>query len=493
MPASLTTSTANNATTPFVEVGFASTAYILFCAAIVMLMTPAVGLLYSGLSRSKNSLSIILISCLAYAVVTIQWICFGFSLSFSESGAGFIGTLEYAGFTNVLTQALPLTAAAIPISAFALYQLQFATVTVAIIFGSVAERVRILPSIVFMFIWTTIVYDPVAYWTWGAHGWIRNISCLNTTASGETPCLVGGLDFAGGGPVHMASGAAALAFCIFLGKRKFLGQRELKPHNMINVFIGTALLWFGWFGFNGGSALGATSRAAMATVVTTVAASSGGLVWTLMDFMHTKKFSGVAFCSGVLAGLVGITPAAGFVTPWASIVIGGVAAACCNLAIRIKEVIGYDDALDAFGLHAVGGFAGSILTGLFASKDVALLDGTAIAGGAFINGEWILVGYQLAGSVSILVYSFIVTYILLLLINMIPGMKFRVSDHEESVGLDFSQMGESGYDIVPCVDDKYSNMKTTIEITDGLNTSNATIDDRVAYTVLPTHTVPEKA
>ncbi|KAJ2994411.1 hypothetical protein HDV02_001586 [Globomyces sp. JEL0801] len=443
MPAALTTSAANNASTPIVENGFPSTGFILICSALVMLMTPAVGLFYSGLSHSRNALTIIMISFLSYAVVCIQWICFGFSLSFAENGSPVIGNFNMAGFTNVLGQGLSLTAPAVPAIVFALYQLQFATVTVAIVFGAVCERVRLIPSIVFMFLWTTLVYDPVAYWTWAARGWIRNMSCLSTIALDQTPCQIGGLDFAGGGPVHIASGAAALAFCIFLGKKK---TEETKPHNVTFVFIGTALLWFGWFGFNAGSSVNATARSGMAALVTTVSASAGGLTWMVIDSIPSGKLSGVGFCSGVIAGLVGITPAAGFVAPWAAIVIGVISSACCNYATNAKDFLGYDDHLDAFGLHGVGGIVGNLLTGFFASKSIATLDGGVINGG-FVDSNWVLLGYQAIGSLAIFVYSALITYLLLLLINLVPGLKLRISEEKEILGLDVGEMGEVAYEL----------------------------------------------
>ena len=447
-PAIFSNSTSNAGSAQFIEIGYPSTGFVIICSALVMIMTPAVGLFYSGLSRSKNAITIIMICMLAYAVVSIQWILFGFSFAFSETGSAMMGDCAFCGFKNVMSQALPLTALTIPAVVFALYQLQFATVSVALIFGSVVERIRILPSIIFMFIWTTVIYDPIAYWTWGARGWIKNMSCLSTTALDQTPCLVGGLDFAGGGPVHMASGAAALAFCIFLGHRKRIASDEFKPHNLTNVFLGTALLWMGWFGFNAGSALNATARAGYAGLATTISASSGGLAWSMVDYARTGKWSGIAFCSGVIAGLVGITPAAGFVSAWASIVIGVLAAVTCYFGIMLKDVLGYDDSADAFGVHGVGGFVGSILTGIFADKDIAALDGGVIAGGV-INGNNMLLVYNLAGAFAILAYSFFGTMILLYLINVIPGCKFRPSAEEESVGGDYAEMGEAAYEIVP--------------------------------------------
>jgi ammonium transporter, Amt family len=441
------------------EIGLASTGFIIICSALVMLMTPGVGLLYSGLSRTKNALIIVMISFLAYAVVAVQWVIFGFSFSFSETGSPFIGNFAMAGFSNVFSDALPSTTTTIPVIVFALYQLQFAAVTLAIIFGSVTERVRLIPSIVFMFFWTTLVYNPVTYWTWASRGWLKNLSCLETTALDQTPCGVGDLDFAGGGPVHMASGAAALAFCIFLGHRKRMGHDSFKPHNVTNVFLGTALLWFGWFGFNAGSALAANARAGMAGFVTTISASAGGLAWVICDYLRIRKLSGIGFCSGVIAGLVGITPAAGYVAPWASIVIGAVTGVTCCFAIRLKDILGFDDALDAFGLHGVGGFVGAILTALFASKELVFsLDGTEMNGGA-IDGNWVLLGYNLAGAVSTVAYSFVVTLIILYLINMIPHLHFRPNEEDEHLGGDLGEMGEVAYELLHPYSSDHKDLK----------------------------------
>jgi ammonium transporter, Amt family len=447
MPGALLQGPANNAETPFADNGYASTGFVILCSALVMFMTPGVGILYSGLSRSKNALTIIMLSFLAYAIVTIQWVIFGFSLSFSETGNRFIGDLSWAGLTTITNQALPKTALTIPAIVFAIYQLQFATVTVAIIFGGVAERVRIIPSALFAFIWTTLVYDPVAYWTWGAHGWIKNFSCLSNMDY-DAPCQIGGLDFAGGGPVHMASGAAALAFSIFLGHRKKQGVEDFKPHNIANVFIGTAMLWFGWFGFNAGSALSGTARAGMAGAVTTIAASTGSLTWVLIDAARTGKLSGVAFCSGALAGLVGVTPASGYVTPLAALAIGAITSIFCYIAVASKEIVGVDDSLDAFGIHGMGGFIGSILTAFCATPSIAKLDGMTIEGGVISNGNWKLLGYNLAGAVAILAYSFAVTYAILVTVNLIPGFKFRQTPEDEMLGGDLGEMGEIAYELV---------------------------------------------
>ncbi|KAL2916535.1 ammonium transporter [Polyrhizophydium stewartii] len=411
---------------PFTDPGSPSIGFMIAATALVFIMTPGVGLLYSGLSRSKNAGSIFMACMLAMAVVTVQWVLFGFSLAFSETGSAVIGNFAWGGFTNVGIPAIPVVAVAIPGVLFALYQMQFATVTAALIFGSVTERIRLIPTTVFVFLWTTIVYDPVAYWTWADRGWIRNMACLSTTALDQTPCGIGSFDYAGGGPVHIASGFAGLAYCLIIGKRRgaAVGEHsgEFRSHNIPNVILGTALLWFGWFGFNGALALAATPRAVMAGTVTTVAAAAAALSWAFVDTIRTGKVSAVGFCSGAIAGLVAITPASGFVAPWAAIVIGLVAGVACNYATYIKNVFGFDDTLDAWGVHAVGGFLGNVLTGIFAQKWIGLLDGTAINGG-WVDGNWVQVGYQVGGSVAIAAWSFFVSFVLLYAIDKIPGLK----------------------------------------------------------------------
>ncbi|KAI8912957.1 hypothetical protein PhCBS80983_g03194 [Powellomyces hirtus] len=435
----------NGGSTPFTEVGYASTAFIIICAALVFFMTPGLGMFYSGLSRTKNSLSLIMISMLSMSIITIQWVLFGFSLSFSETGGRFIGNFDMGGFKGLGASALPMTAPQIPGILFALYQMQFATITAALIFGSVAERIRLMPAMLFIFCWSTLVYNPVAYWSWSARGWLKSMSCLDTLMS-DAPCAVGELDFAGGGPVHIASGFAGLAYCLMAGKRHRTGE-PFKAHNMTNVFLGLALLWYGWYGFNAGSALSATPRAAMAGLVTTVSAAAGSLAWVLFDYSQHKKLSGLGFCSGAVAGLVGITPAAGYVAPWAAIIIGSVTGVVCNIACRVKTRLGFDDSLDAWGVHGVGGYVGGILTGIFAQKWIAALDGTVINGG-WVDGNWVQVAYQLAGSTTIAVWSFVVSLLILFVINKIPGFHIRSTAEEQMLGNDLGEMGEVAYEIV---------------------------------------------
>jgi len=428
----------------------------------------------------------------AMCVVSIQWVLFGYSLCFSEwdtdgSGSVFIGDAKYFGLKNVNQVPLLKTAPTVSGITFSIYQMQFATITAALIFGSIVERVRFLPSMLFVFVWTTLIYDPIAYWTWSWRGWIHNLSCLNT-AGGDTPCGTGGIDFAGGGPVHMASGFAGLAFCLYLGRRitekpddakksskegsvksSAMGAHDFQPHHVVNIMIGTALLWFGWFAFNGGSALAGSARAGMAAACTHIATATAAMTWPLMDYLigsfirmkarsqlkkagntddeiESAKFSAIGFCSGAVAGLVAITPAAGFVEPWAAIAIGFLAAVICNLCCHIKIFFGFDDTLDAWAVHGVGGFLGSILTGVFSQAVVPInLDATTTVLGGWVDGNWRQVLWQLEGSLAIMAYAFVGTFILVFIIDHIPGCKLRMTPKEEWAGGDKSEMGDVAF------------------------------------------------
>ncbi|KAJ5771002.1 uncharacterized protein N7511_003053 [Penicillium nucicola] len=408
-------------------------AWVIVSSALVLLMIPGVGFFYSGLARRKSALSLIWLSIMSVGVVSFQWFFWGYSLAFSHSAGSYIGDLENIGFRNVLA-APSVGSSKVPDLLFAIFQGMFASITVALAVGAVAERGRMLPCIIFMFIWSTIIYDPIACWTWNSSGWVYKL---------------GGLDYAGGTPVHIASGSAALAYSLMLGKRRGHGTHELnyRPHNVTHVVIGTVFLWVGWFGFNAGSALSANLRAVMAAVVTNLAASVGGVTWCLLDYRLERKWSTVGFCSGVIAGLVAITPGSGFVTPWAAFIFGVVGAIACNYATKIKFLIGIDDALDIFAVHTVGGLVGNLLTGLFAADYIAALDGTEIAGG-WINHNWVQLGYQLADSVSGFAYSFFGTCIILFLMNLIPGLSLRAPEEDEIMGIDDAEIGEFAYDYV---------------------------------------------
>ncbi|PMD36893.1 putative ammonium transporter [Hyaloscypha variabilis F] len=410
-------------------------AWMLTSSALVLLMIPGVGFFYSGLARRKSALSLIWLSCMSVGVVTFQWFFWGYSLTFSHTANSFIGDLENIGFRNVLG-APSVGSPKIPDLLFAIYQGMFAAITPALAIGAAADRGRMLPCIVFMFIWSTIIYDPIACWTWNPAGWTYKM---------------GGLDFAGGTPVHISSGAAALAYSIMLGKRK--GYSDVsglpyRPHNVTHIVLGTVFLWVGWFGFNGGSALAANMRAVMACVDTHLAASVGGVTWVLLDYRLERKWSTVGFCSGAVSGLVAITPASGFVPAWSAVIFGVVGAVACNYATKLKYVVGVDDALDIFAEHGIGGIVGNLLTSFFAADYIAHLDGFSSIPGGWLNHHWIQLAYQLADCVTGFSYSFFGTCIILFLMNLIPGLSLRVSEEEEEVGLDEAQIGEFAYDYV---------------------------------------------
>ncbi|KAM0756409.1 ammonium transporter, partial [Meredithblackwellia eburnea MCA 4105] len=381
------------------------------------MIVPNKGFFYSGLMRRKNALNQIFLSMAVYAVVTFVWFFWGYSLAFSESAGKFIGDLKHFGLMNVLDQP-SVASSRIPALLFCVFQLMFATITPVLALGATAERGRVFPALVFTAIWSTIVYSPIACWYWNPNGWVFKL---------------GALDFAGGGPVHMTSGTAALAYSIYLGKRRGWGTDALRyrPNNVAHVVIGTVFLWFGWFGFNAGSALAADLRATQAAIVTNMAASVGALVWCTVDFIFERKFSVVGFCSGAIAGLIGITPAAGYVGTPAAVAIGVLVGIGCNFATKLKFIFKYDDTIDIFATHAVGGFIGALATGLFADSRVAGFDGTEIDGG-FINKHYIQRPYQLAGASATIGYTFVVTMLILVIMDHIPGLSLRVSIYDES-------------------------------------------------------------
>lgn len=403
-------------------------------AALVWIMIPGIGLLYSGLSRKKHALSLLWASIMAACLTTFQWFFWGYSLVFSHSTSShFLGTLDNFALMNVL--GAPSIVPTLPDMLFCFYQGMFAAVTAILFVGAGCERARLGPMMVFLFIWLTVVYCPIAYWTWGGEGWLAQL---------------GSLDFAGGGPVHENSGFAALAYSLILGKRHdpvASGKvPKYKPHSVSNVVLGTVFLWFGWFGFNGGSTGNATIRSWYACVNTNLAASCGGLAWMILDWFRTGgKWSTVGLCTGAIAGLVGITPAAGFVPVYTAPIFGVVPAIACNFAVDLKDLLQIDDGLDVFALHGIGGICGSLLTGLFAADYVAISDGATVINGGWMNHHYIQLGYQLAASCSTGIYSFVVTSILLLIMDKIPKLKLRLNEEDELIGTDFTQIGELAY------------------------------------------------
>lgn len=404
----------------------------------VWLMVPGIGFFYSGLSRKKHALSLLWASLMSVCIITFQWYFWGYSLAFSHNtkSKGFIGSLQFFGFRHVL--GAPSSVSDVPDIVFAVYQGMFAAVTGALLLGGAYERARLFPMMVFIFIWITIVYCPIACWTWNAEGWLAKL---------------GSLDYAGGGPVHIASGHGALIYALILGKRNdpvvCSGLPKYKPHSITSAVLGTIFLWFGWQFFNPGSAGNATIRAWYSAMNTNLAAACGGITWLFMDYFRTAgKWSTLALCSGILAGLVGITPAAGFVPLWAAVIIGMVTAIVCNLAIDLKPIIGIDDGLDIWAIHGVGGCVGSVCTGIFAADYVNSFAGdyaSPIKGG-WINHHYKQVGYQLAAMCSTIVWSVVLTAIILLIMDHVPHCQLRLGPDEEERGTDEVEIGEYIFD-----------------------------------------------
>jgi Amt family ammonium transporter len=399
------------------------TTWMLVSTALVMLMTPGLALFYGGMVRQKNVLGTIMQSFVALGLVTVQWVLIGYSLSFGPDIKGIIGGLQWAGLNNVGLDPNPDYAATIPHQAFMMFQMMFAIITPALISGAFAERLKFSTYLVFVLLWSTFVYAPLAHWVWGVGGWLRSL---------------GALDFAGGLVVHISSGVSALAAAIIIGKRKGHGHEHMPPHNLTMTLLGATLLWFGWFGFNGGSALASGALATSAILVTHIAAAAAMLSWLIVEWKHRGKPTLLGAASGAVAGLVAITPASGFVGPLAALAIGIGAGAICYFGVNIKNMFGFDDSLDAVGVHGVGGTFGAIATGLFASKAV----NAAGADGAFFGNPSLLLVQLLSVAVAI-VYAFSVTWIILKVLDRIMGL--RIQQEEEVEGLDLSQHGESGY------------------------------------------------
>jgi Amt family ammonium transporter len=396
------------------------TAWVLVSTALVMLMTvPGLALFYGGLVRRKNVLSTLMHSFFLLCLVSVQWVVCGYALSFGGDVGGFIGNLDHAFLAGV-GQA-PASGTAVPELAFASYQGMFAVITVALISGAYAERMRFGPFILFSLLWTTLVYDPLCHWVWG-NGWIQKL---------------GALDFAGGTVVHVSSGVAALVVALVLGPRR--GNPRARPHNVGFTLIGAGLLWFGWFGFNAGSALAANGLAALAFAVTHVAAAAGGLTWALIESRHRGKPGIVGAVTGAVAGLVAITPASGFVGIPAALAIGAGAAGACYVGVNlVKERFGYDDTLDVFGVHGIGGTLGALATGVFATLAV-----NPQGADGLLRGNASLVAKQAAGVLAAAVLSGVGTFAILKLVGVLTPA--RASDEEERRGLDLALHGEVAY------------------------------------------------
>jgi len=400
------------------------TAWLLISTALVMLMTPGLAFFYGGLVRRKNVLSVLMQCFAILCIVSLQWTAFGYSLAFGPDIKGVIGSLDWAWLRGVGAEPNPTYAATVPHTAFMAFQMMFAVITPALIVGAFAERMRFAGFAVFTVLWSTLVYDPMAHWVWAQGGFLR---------------ATGALDFAGGLVVHVNAGMAALAAALVLGRRDGYPERTSPPHNLPLAVLGAGLLWFGWFGFNAGSALASGGTAAGAFVATHIAAATAGLVWGAMDLVLQERPTVLGMITGVVAGLVAITPASGYVGLTGTVCVGALAAATCYVAVVwLKRVFGYDDTLDAFGVHGVGGMIGSLLTGVFALKSV----NAAGADGLFAGGQGLL-AVQASATLVAAAYSFGASWLLLKLTDLTVGL--RVTNEEERIGLDLTQHSEAGY------------------------------------------------
>ena len=401
------------------------TAWVLASSALVLFMTPGLALFYGGMVRSKNVLGTIMHSVFAMGLVSVLWVLIGYTLAFGPDKGGLIGGLDFLGFAGVGADPHPAgLGATIPHSTFALFQMMFAIITPALITGAFAERIKFSGYVAFMSLWLLLVYAPIAHWVWHPEGWLFKL---------------GALDFAGGTVVHINAGIAALAAVVMIGKRRGFGKEAFVPHNLTMTMLGTGILWFGWFGFNAGSALGANGLASSAFLATNLGAAAGACGWALMESIKDRKATTLGVASGAVAGLVAITPASGYVGPLGAIAIGLVGGIVCSKAVGLKFRLGYDDSLDVVGVHLVGGLVGALLTGVFA--DVAInefgADGLAFGGGL------VLLGKQLVAIGATLAFSLTVTFVIVKLVDMTIGL--RVTEEEEISGLDLAQHQEVGY------------------------------------------------
>jgi Amt family ammonium transporter len=403
------------------------TAWMLVSSALVLLMTaPGLALFYSGMVRRKNALATLQHSFIILCLISIQWVLWGYSLAFGPDTAGIVGGLQWVGLRHVGAEPYAPYSKTIPHQAFMLFQMMFAVITPALITGAFAERKKFSTFLVFTLLWATLVYDPLAHWVWAEGGWLRRM---------------GVLDFAGGTVVHISSGVSALVCALVIGKRKGFGQSPMPPHNLPMTVMGAGLLWFGWFGFNAGSALEASSLAVSAFLATNTSAAAAALGWMFTEWASRGKPTVLGTASGAVAGLVAITPASGYVGPLASIAIGGVAGVICYTACNLKTRIGYDDSLDVVGVHGVGGTWGALATGLFASKAInpAGADGLLHGNPAQLPTQLLAIGATWA-------LAAVVTFVILKVLDATMGL--RVTGEDETTGLDLSQHSETAYALV---------------------------------------------
>jgi Amt family ammonium transporter len=400
------------------------TAWLLVSAALVLLMTPALALFYGGMVRKKNVLSTIMHSLSAIPLVSLVWVLYGYSLAFGPSHHGLIGSFSMVGLSGLETTAH----GSVPSLAFVAFQMMFAVITPALISGAFAERMKFSAYVAFVLAWSTFVYIPVAHWVWADEGWLLKL---------------GALDFAGGTVVHLTAGASALVCALMIGKRLKYPQERPLPHNLTMTLTGAGVLWFGWFGFNAGSALSSGWLAALAFMTTHLGAAGGALGWVVIEWKHSGKPTALGIASGLVAGLVAITPAAGYVSPLGAIAIGFIASIVCFYAVQAKYKYGYDDSLDAFGVHGIGGLTGAILTGVFSLKRTFPGATDSVGEAGLLAGNPKQLGIQLLACAVSALYAVGLTWIILKVIDKTIGLRVTQSDERE--GLDTTQHGEDGY------------------------------------------------
>jgi Amt family ammonium transporter len=432
---------------PTIDTG--TTAWVLASSALVLFMTPGLAFFYGGMTRSKSVLNMLMMSFSAIGVVSILWVLYGYTLAFGvDAKGGLIGNLDNLGLKAT---SIASVTNGLPDYVFVAFQMMFAIITLALISGAVADRMKFGAWIVFSVVWITIVYFPVAHWVFafgtpvgdtGAAGGAGAAAAYVAGTGGWIVSKLGALDFAGGTAVHINAGAAALALVLVLGKRNGFGRDPMRPHNLPLVMIGTGVLWFGWFGFNAGSALGANGVAGLAFVNTQVATAAAALAWIVMERLRDGHPTTLGVASGAVAGLVAITPACGAVTPLGAILVGLAAGAACCVAVTFKHRLGYDDALDVVGVHLIGGLVGTLMIGLVAS-DAAT--GSADMRGLFYGGGLGQLGKQAVAAGAVLAYSFVLTYLIALVIKAVMGL--RVSEEEEITGIDTTTHAESAYEL----------------------------------------------
>jgi Amt family ammonium transporter len=418
-----------------VDVNTGDTAWVLISAALVMLMTPGLAFFYGGMVRSKSVLNMLMMSFISLAVVSVLWVLYGYSLAFgNDIGAGLLGGFGNIGLKGVIGQLTGADGHQTPVLAFVMFQLMFAIITPALISGAIADRAKFWGWTLFIGLWVTIVYFPVAHWVFAFS------SADGSTVGGWIANNLKALDFAGGTAVHINAGAAGLAVALVLGKRKGWPKEPMRPHNLPFVLLGAALLWFGWYGFNAGSALAANETAAVAFTTTTVATAAAVLGWLLVEQFRDGKPTTLGAASGAVAGLVAITPACAFVSPLGAIAIGVIAGALCSLAVGLKFRFGFDDSLDVVGVHLVGGLVGTLLIGFFGTTSV----NSAGADGLFYGGGFSQLGKQAVAAFAVLGFSFVLTFIIAFVVNKTVG--FRASEEAEVAGIDEAEHAESAYE-----------------------------------------------